>query len=258
MIVACARAVAEVDPVAERLVPPALGAALRRVKGSRLVRVASLGLVDHMHLRTRAIDDVIERERPAQLVVLGAGLDARAWRMDALRDGVVFEVDHPSTQADKRESIGDAPPCAREVRFVGVDFERDDLAKRLEESGHDAAAPTTWIWEGVTQYLTRAAIGGTLDVVRSRSAPRSVIVVTYGTPDLGNIGWHLRALVVPAFRVLGEPLRGIMPISEATELVTSRGFDIEDDTLVADFAKRYGLRAPRAFIAERVLAARRR
>jgi len=238
LVVACARAAADVDPIAEQLVPSLLGGALRRVKGSRVVRVLSLGLVDHLLLRTKAIDEVVLRERPPQLVVLGAGLDTRAWRMPSLEASTVFEVDHPSTQADKRARISGAPVRAREVRFVGVDFEKDDLAERLADCGHDAGAPTTWIWEGVTPYLTPPAIASTLDVIAARSALSSVLVVTYGTPDLGSIARMLKPALGPAFRVLGEPLHGLMTPREAAALVEERGFVVEEDTLVADLARR--------------------
>lgn len=253
MIVACARAAADVDPIAERLVPRPFGRAMRRLRGSRVARVMSLGLVTHLEHRTKRIDEVIERERPRQLVVLGAGLDARAWRMGALADTVVFEVDHPSTQADKRARIGEAELRAREVRFVGVDFERDDLGERLAASGHDAKTKTTWIWEGVTPYLTPDAIGATLDVVAARSAPGSAIVVTYVPPDHSGVLGPLRAAVEPAFRILGEPLRGLMTPAEAAAVVEAHGMTVEEDDAVVAHADR---RLPFE-IAERMLVARR-
>jgi methyltransferase (TIGR00027 family) len=256
-IVACARAAAGVDPVAERLVPRPLGAAARRVGGTRLGRLLSFGLVDHLALRTRAIDDVVVRERPAQLVVLGAGLDARAWRLGALADAIVFEVDHPATQAGKRDRIGDMPARARAVRFVGVDFEVDDLGERLAASGLDASTPTTWIWEGVTPYLTRGAIEATLDVVARRSALGSVLVATYVTPELTSIPRALRLLVAPAFRVLGEPLRGLVTPAEAEALVAARGFVVEGDSGEEELARRFSMPSPPVGVPERVLVARR-
>lgn len=256
MIVAGARAAADVDAVAERLVPQPFGAALRALRGSRLARLLSAGLVDHLELRTRTIDAVVAGAKARQLVVLGAGLDARAFRLEALGGTVVFEVDHPSTQAYKRARVAPLTPTAREVRFVGVDFERDDLAERLESAEHDSAAPTTWIWEGVTPYLTRPAVEGTLGVIAARSAQHSVLVMTYGTPDLGTVPRALRPLVGPAFRMLGEELRGLMTTEQAHAIVRSHGFDVVEDQRVADLAPRHGLRAPRIVVSEHVLVAR--
>jgi len=57
--------------------------------------------------RTLAIDDAVREHGAAQVVVLGAGLDARAWRMPELAQAIVFEVDHPASQRDKQRRLGD-------------------------------------------------------------------------------------------------------------------------------------------------------
>lgn len=256
MIVAGARAAAGVDAYAEQLVPPPFGAAFAALRRSRAARALSFGLVDHLSLRTRTIDDAIMDVAAPQLVVLGAGLDARAHRMDALGDVIVFEVDHPATQGFKRGRAKALRRAAREVRYVGVDFERDDLGERLSLAGHDVAKPTTWVWEGVTPYLTEDAVAATLDVIRARTAAEGALVMTYGTPDLGSVPRVLRPLVPPAFHILGENLRGLMPRERAQELVRARGFAILADEGMSELARRYGSRDPLLLIAERVLVGR--
>jgi methyltransferase (TIGR00027 family) len=256
MIVAGARAVADVDAYAQRLVPQPLGSAFGALRGSRVARLLSFGLVDHLELRTRAIDDVIAEVAAPQLVVLGAGLDSRAYRMRALAEAIVFEVDHPASQAFKRRRAAELSLAARDLRFVGVDFENDDLGERLAAAGHDPALPTTWIWEGVTPYLTEQAIDGTLGIVLARSADRSALVMTYVTPELAPLPRALRPLVLPAFRLLGEDLRGLLTPERAHALVRKRGFDVTADETMAEIAGRYGLREPRVVIPERVLVAR--
>lgn len=269
LVVAGARAIARVDPVAQALVPRPLGAVLRQLGQpggalTHVARAATLGLADHLELRTRALDEATARaaaDGSRQLVILGAGLDARAWRMAALAESVVFEVDHPSTQAYKRARAASLSLRAHELCFVGVDFERDRLDERLIEAGHDTSEPTTWLWEGVTPYLTPAAIDATLDVIAARSAPGSLLAMTYADAALGAVPAPLRALVRPAFVALGEPLLGLMPPTEASERVTSRGFAIEHDESSAELALRFALPlsvAARAVAAERVLVARKR
>jgi methyltransferase (TIGR00027 family) len=255
-IVAGARALGGVDPVASKLVPRPLALALSVRPLGRVLRVATLGLVEHLSIRTRAIDAVVARGGP-QLVVLGAGLDARAYRMHELADTVVYEVDHPATQAAKRERAAVLERTARAVVWVGVDFEHDDLAERLAASGHDAAKPTIWVWEGVTEYLTRAAIESTLEVVAARSSSGSRLVVTYGTPEMATVPSILRPIVDRAFRVLGEPLRGLMSPEEFGAIVAGHGFTIEDDAGMAELAERQGVRLPPIVITERVLVAQR-
>jgi methyltransferase (TIGR00027 family) len=269
LAVAGARAIARVDPVAQALVPPALGAVLRWVGQptgalGRVARAATLGLADHLELRTRALDEITAQaaaEGSRQLVILGAGLDARAWRMTALAESTVFEVDHPSTQAYKRARAASLSLRARALRFVGVDFERDRLDERLAAAGHKTSELTTWLWEGVTPYLTPAAIDATLDVIAARSAPGSLLAMTYNDAALGAVPAPLRALVRPAFVALGEPLLGLMRRAEATERVSSRGFTVEHDEGSAELALRFGLPlsvAARAVATERVLAARKK
>ena len=227
---------------------------------ARALGVASLGLVDHVSLRARAIDAVVAsavEEGLRQLVVLGAGLDDRAWRLPELAQVIVFEVDHPATQAQKRRRARGAP-LARELCFVGVDFERDDLAVELEAAGHDAGSASLWIWEGVTPYLTPVATAATLDVVAARSASGSVLAMTYGTPELASFGRAVHRLVRPAFRLLGEPLEGLMEPDDAARLVLARGFFVEDDAGPLEWARRSGQAAPWNVIAEHLLVATRR
>ena len=168
------------DPVAFSLLPPGLRAlvgVLKRVPGGtvmahRAIGFGTAGLSYGVPLRTRAIDDALRSQITPQhqLVILGAGLDARAYRLPELKEARVFEVDHPVTQDFKRSRIVDYPPMCRELIHCSVDFEKQSLPERLAESGHDAALPTIWIWEGVTMYLTHAAIEGTLNAVSERSA----------------------------------------------------------------------------------------
>jgi len=96
-----------------------------------------------------------------QYVVLGAGLDTFAYR-SPFRQLRVFEVDHPATQAWKREQLTAAkiaiPP---ELTFVAVDFEKQKLDVELLTAGFLSAEPAFFSWLGVTPYLTRGAFEGT-------------------------------------------------------------------------------------------------
>lgn len=219
MIVACARGIdGGPDDTSHRLVPRPLAGVLRRTLG-----VASLGLSSHLAYRTRFIDDVVREAANGgvrQLVVLGAGLDARAHRLDELRDTVVFEVDQPRTQSYKRPRAAELEMRAKEVRYVAVDFEKDDLGERLESARHDVRSTTTWIWEGVTMYLTREAVAGTLATVRARGAAGSQLVLTYASP--GGIG----TMAKPVFAVIGEPLRWLVPPQQMHALAREHGFEV--------------------------------
>lgn len=261
----------EVDHVAAQLVPPVLGRALAWVGRPNTpamvrdaLRVATLGMVDHVSLRRAAIDAALSRALEVgatQLVVLGAGLDGRAWRLPSLHEVTVFEVDHPATQVGKQRRVaGRAPLCAA-VRFVPIDFERDALDERLAACGHAADQPTAWIWEGVTPYLHPAAIEATLTDVAARSAARSRLIVSYAVPQL--MPWDLPglgALTEAGFAALGEPLHGAMASDAFAARLASHGLEVLEDTSNREWAQRHGGSARMAtlFSAERLVVASKR
>jgi methyltransferase (TIGR00027 family) len=133
-------------------------------------------------LRSRFTEDRLTaaRARLGQYVILGAGLDSYALRMgDQLGQLIVFEVDDPTFQAWKRrriEALGLTLP--RQLRFVPCDFERTSLPEALAESGFAQTEPCFISWRGVTQYLTRNAVGETLRWAAGRPAG-SEIVLTF-------------------------------------------------------------------------------
>ena len=115
------------------------------------------------------------------MVILGAGYYARAYRINELKSKVnVFEVDHPATQKDKKESIrkllGSLPD---HVVYVSVYFQNQRLDENLFEGGYKNNLKTLFIWEAVTMYLTAGAVDDTLSFVAENSAEGSSIVFDY-------------------------------------------------------------------------------
>ncbi|HSV67880.1 MAG TPA: class I SAM-dependent methyltransferase [Mycobacteriales bacterium] len=184
--------------------------------------------------RTVAIDEAV-RARPApQVVILGAGLDGRAWRMPELADVEVFEVDHPSSQRDKRDRVGDLRALAGSVRFVPVDLTRDRLDAALASAGHQPAVATTWVWEGVVPYLRRAEVTATVEVVSDRSAAGSRLVVNYQSPALSAGVGRLAARAMTALAgrpdpLAGEPRRSSWTPAAMRELLAGHGFTVVSD-----------------------------
>jgi methyltransferase (TIGR00027 family) len=116
-----------------------------------------------------------------QLVILGAGFDARAYRFEEFKRGVkAFEVDHPASQQAKLEKLkkifGQAPP---HVVYVPIDFNIQSLAQRLLECGYDENRKTLFIWQGVTQYLTPSAVDDTLAFIANNSGEGSSVIFDY-------------------------------------------------------------------------------
>ena len=122
-------------------------------------------------LRSRFAEDAlaaaVERGM-SQVVVLGAGLDTFAYR-STLRDRLrIFEVDHPATQAWKRELIeaaGIAIPGS--LTFAPIDFEHQTLDEGLAAAGFERSRQTFFTWLGVVPYLTEEAVWSTLSFIAS-------------------------------------------------------------------------------------------
>jgi methyltransferase (TIGR00027 family) len=252
------------DPVAERLVPEPYKSLIALARRSpaftgafeKVVAVVSGGRSRHMPLRTRAIDDALidaVSRGAEQLVILGAGLDARAWRLDALANVVVFEADHPTMQAYKRSQIAQEIPRAREVRYVAVDLERDDLATILDRAGHDRSRPTAFIWEGVTMYLTREAIDATLTAMRDRSAPRSTAIVTYFERGTRS---RIEVALLRVLSIIGEPIMSAFSPSEMASVLARHDFSVRSDEGDAEWAPRYFGHPERASMERLVVATR--
>jgi methyltransferase (TIGR00027 family) len=270
MWVAALRGLAELDeprivsdPLAAKLLPRGyrdlVVAAKRSPRVSRALLVGaarvSKNLSRHLAMRTRAIDDVVVSEAlngTEQLVLLGAGFDARAWRLDQLAKTTVFEIDFPSTQRGKREAIADREPLAKRVAWAPIDFSKgEDVGDVLERAGHDKTKRTTFVWEGVTMYLDEAAIDATLASVARASAPGSVIALTYHARD---IGWESVPLAV-LVRVAGEPFKTRMTKAEARACLEKHGFRVESDEGSDDWSERY-LRQPGYRDGERLVVGR--
>jgi methyltransferase (TIGR00027 family) len=104
-----------------------------------------------------------------QIVILGAGLDTFALRNphDG-RETRIYEVDHPATQAWKRQCLAEArlaiPPW---LVLLPVDFECNDLRKTLVGAGFQQNSPAFFSWLGVVPYLTQEAIDTTLNYIAS-------------------------------------------------------------------------------------------
>ncbi len=235
---------------------PGLGKPLRL-----MAKLLSGGLVDHLRLRTAAIDVAVEAAIAAgatQVVLLGAGLDARAHRLPGLGEVTVWEIDHPATQGQKRRRARRLTPRAAAVRYVPVDFSVDDLQERLDAAGLPAAEPSVWVWEGVTMYLPPAATRATLAAIDALSPPGSVLAMTYMQPQLLR-GEAAQAAALRLFARLGEPLIGGMSAETAGALIAATGWSTEADTGVRDWTAAHGGHwlASAMFGSERLLVARK-
>jgi len=247
----------EREPVAQvRLGRPPTG--WRQRMAYETVRATSEVIVP----RTVAIDDALRAHAAPQLVLLGAGLDDRAWRIAELSNIDVFEVDHPASQADKRARVGDRQAVARTVTFVPADLAVQRLDDALTAAGFRSDVASTWIWEGVIPYLPRRAVIATMRAISVLALEGSRIIVNYQSPSaVARIG-RLAARVMSAGRrnpFAGEPIRSTWKPWEIDRLLLRYGFDVtaDDDLLTLarglDMSIREGvsLRTGRVAVADR-------
>lgn len=233
------------DPWAADLVEPSFGRLLKLSRKREWLRLAmgrySWGLATHMTMRSAMIDRALEAAVEAgidQIVILGAGLDTRSLRLDALADSRIYEVDYPSTQEAKCLALQRVPA---NLVFVPVDFEADVLTEQLAQAGHDSRRPTAWVMEGVTMYLSRRAIEQTLGDVSQLSAPGSRLLVSYANKDTIPMGETIATLSRDAFKFSGEHLHSWFSEGAFAELLEQTGFAVHADESDQDWAQELGV-----------------
>jgi methyltransferase (TIGR00027 family) len=234
------------DPYGAKFVGPWMEKVISIGRRAPVLPGAIARYVMYMQLRTRAIDDVLLaflKNGGRQLVLLGAGFDARALRFaPELAESVVYEIDHPATQNKKRAVISAEPGSAR-VQYLTFNFEERSVAElpsALADAGHRRDQPTLTIWEGVTMYLTEEAVSATLSAVREYSCPGSLLAVTYfeRTRMIQNPGLWQR--VVRTFvSGIGEPFRFGWDVGELEPWAAARGFEVVSDEVDAALAQKF-------------------
>ena len=195
--------------------------------------------------RVRYFDDVVNSSIGGgleQLVILGAGYDTRAYRIEGLKNVKRYEVDQLATQKIKVEKIkeifGSLPG---HVTYVSVDIGVDTLGQRLLESGYDRSLKTLFIMEGLFMYLPPGIVDETLSFIAHNSGRSSAIVFDYipesivdGTCELeAGKNWQKGVTDV------GEPFLFGIKEGELETFLTQRGFSNVKNVTSKDYKKAY-------------------
>ena len=154
------------DPYADRFV---MGAGLIKLMGHELsvwlTKKFAPGFHEHLISRTRFIDDLVKDSAASgseQYVILGAGYDLRAHRLELPSSLKIFEVDQPEVQDRKRSKLTKELPNSESVTYVSVDFNHQSLTEQLLAAGFDKSKSTVFTLEGVSQYITKEAVTSTI------------------------------------------------------------------------------------------------
>ena len=236
------------DPYARFFLGPLSRAALASWEASGMLgdvaeRLAP-GLTTYVLTRHRFIDDCLRQALQAgvqQLLLLGAGYDSRAYRFaDDLGGRPVFEVDYPATSQRKARIVAEHTELpSSNVQRVEIDFETDSLADRLRAAGF-RDTHTFVVWEGVSMYLTRAAVKATLGTIREITAPGSELAMDFwyllDAPDFRGTAYRLSANLLS---LLGEPVTfGIHP-EDVGSFLERLGYRVRDLADAAELERRY-------------------
>jgi methyltransferase (TIGR00027 family) len=204
------------------------------------------GMFGGLVARTRYMDDHLLtclENGVKQVVILGAGYDARAYRFrEQSRSVRYFEVDRSATQALKKATLerllGALPD---HVTYVPVRFHRERLEDKLLQAGYRPDWRTLFIWEGVTMYLEASAVDATLGFVSGHAPPESSVIFDYFPPSVmeGTCEFpEARALVRHVRRCKEEIRWGARP-EEVSDLLTRHGFHRIRDVPAEECRRRY-------------------
>lgn len=232
-----------VDPLAIRVIEPEAAHRLRshpqEFNDSRLAPYLRAAFA----VRSRYAEDELAcavEQRVGQYVVLGAGFDTFAYR-NPFADLHVFEVDHPATQAAKRQRLSDARiEVPANMTFVSVDFASQSLRERLIDASFDVTKPAFFSWLGVVPYLEMDAIKSTLAFIASL-APSTSVVFDYGVPrdSLGLFARIVFDSMAKRVAAAGEPWKTFFLPEELLRFLRSLGFSFVEDLGAAELNARY-------------------
>jgi O-methyltransferase involved in polyketide biosynthesis len=219
-----------------------------------IATLGNTGLVTPMHCRTAWLDSVVDWFADthinnadgicANVIILGAGYDTRAYRMESLKDSriIVYEVDAPGTSTEKRRTVRDLDDDTEKANEVGLpvyvecDFETQSWIECLLEERFDLSIPTLVLWEGCTMYLATSTIEETLKIVDGRGRTKRIdnpnteegttTPPWYVAFDYLNPIWARSPVWECAMRFVREPFQSSFTKSEVDELVESVSLDL--------------------------------
>lgn len=178
-----------------------------------------------------------------QYVILGAGLDTFAFRYSEMVGKLrVFEVDHPATQAHKCQRIADLGwECPAELRFVTMDFTKDDLVAVLKGSTYDPQALSFFSWLGVTMYLTRDEVFATLRAISDIAVAGSTIIFDYYDTDAFDPerSSNRAQKGIEIVRNAGEPMKGGFDPFTLADDMAGLGLRLQETLSPSDIQERY-------------------
>ena len=178
------------DPYSEKLLPPFYKFYIRRMRNPKKLdsimkksEKSSPGIMGWFLCRDRYVDDILteclKKKEVETIVNLGAGMDCRGYYIPGIERMRYFEVDHPDVIKKKvkqiKKIVGEFPD---NVVYVPIDFQKQNLDVELKKAGYNINSRTLFIWEAVSQYISKEANESTFNYI-GQAAPGSKLVFSY-------------------------------------------------------------------------------
>ena len=243
------------DPYADKFV---IGSGVIKLMGHRLnvwlTSKLAPGFHEHLISRTRFIDDLIEKsakEGVQQYVILGAGYDSRANRLNLPPSLKIFEVDQPEVSDIKLSKLPKDLPNLENITYVNVDFSYQSLSEQLLTAGFDQTKSTIFTLEGVSQYITKEAVSSTIqELSLITKDARSIFFMSYvdellkkdpaacfgkGYPNPSKKANLIQTLSAK----VGEPWISFYRDEEVESILAENGYAIKENVTLEDLNSLY-------------------
>ena len=243
------------DPYADNFV---IGSGFIKLMGHKLNAWLSEklapGFHEHLISRTKFIDELIEKSASngiEQYVILGAGYDSRAHRLELPSSLKIFEVDQPEVSDNKLAKLPKELPNAENVTYVNIDFSYQSLTEQLIGSGFDQKKSTILTLEGVSQYITKEAVSSTIKELASLTRDtNSIFFMSYvdelldknpeacfgeGYPNPAKKAKLIKSLSDK----VGEPWISFYSDTEIEDLLSQNGYSIKENVTLEELNSLY-------------------
>ena len=243
------------DPYADSFV---IGSGFIKLMGHKLniwlSEKLAPGFHEHLIARTKFIDELIQKRAvngTEQYVILGAGYDSRAHRLELPSSLKIFEVDQPEVSDNKLAKLPKELPNSDNVTYVNIDFSYQSLTEQLIGAGFDQKKPTIFTLEGVSQYITKEAVSSTIKELASLTRDtNSIFFMSYvdelldknpeacfgeGYPNPAKKASLIKGLSAK----VGEPWISFYNGAEIEDLLSQNGYSIEENVTLEDLNSLY-------------------
>ena len=243
------------DPYADSFV---IGSGFMKLMGHKLNAWLSEklapGFHEHLIARTKFIDELIVKSAIngiQQYVILGAGYDSRAHRLELPSSLKIFEVDQPEVSDNKLAKLPKELPNSENVTYVNIDFSYQSLTEQLIGAGFNQEKSTIFTLEGVSQYITKEAVSSTIKELASLTRDtNSIFFMSYvdelldtnpeacfgeGYPNPAKKASLIKGLSAK----VGEPWISFYSVAEIEDLLSQNGYSIKENVTLEDLNSLY-------------------